>query len=205
MKAARGVYALLVTMGLPILAQASESAAGPITNWWHWGNKVSPPFAFALINFALFLVVMHFTVGKRLRAHFRAQHEQIASAVDHASSRMAQATATLADVQEKMRLLPQLRLDLEAEMQAQMKNQGEQMSRETQRQLERLRAESQRVIELERMKWQSSIRHELAQRIVGQVEATLKAQMQPADQERLAAQASLSVSGAVPESRGASS
>ncbi len=84
---------------------------GPvIENWWSWDYGPghvhhSPPFGFALINFAVFLLILARLFGGNFRDFLRTRHMDVRRALDRAREAQQHAEKYLKQIEERTRNL----------------------------------------------------------------------------------------------------
>ena len=166
-------------------------------NWFSWdytaGPKQSlehrhmpPPFAFALLNFAVFAFILYKLAANPLKDFVRTRHVTIKKDLDEAAELHREAEARLRDYETRLAgldaeiaaLLAQVRAEAEAEKNrivAGAKAQAERLAQE---------AESQIAAELERVR--RELKHEVVKAAVAAAEEAIKAKSTAADQGRLA-------------------
>jgi F-type H+-transporting ATPase subunit b len=113
-------------------AEHGGEPAGPvIENWWSWDygpgkSHHHPPFGFALLNFAIFLLLMNKLFGKSFRDFLQNRHSDVRRAIDRAREVQQQAEQQLQQIEDRARnqeaeiaeLLASFRKQAEAERQA---------------------------------------------------------------------------------------
>lgn len=111
-----------------------------IENWWSWDYGPGkphhhPPFGFALINFAVFLLIMARLFGKSFSDFLRTRHTDVRRAIDRAREAQEHAEKHLRQIEERTR-------SLEAEIAEMLANFRRQAEAERQTIVQRAEAEA---------------------------------------------------------------
>ena len=119
--------------------------AGPvIENWWSWDygpgkTHHHPPFGFALINFAVFLLILNKLAGKSFKEFLANRHLEVRKALDRARELEKQAQDQLAEYEKKSQAMT-------AEVDALLKSMKEQAQIERQKIIAKAEAEAEKLL-----------------------------------------------------------
>jgi ATP synthase F0 subunit b len=205
------VVAALVSLigGAPALAQeepggraeakeAAEHEAEPtgIVNWFSWDYGPTakdpthkhwpPPFFYALVNFAVFALIMGRLAWKPLKAFVKERHDDIARNLADSAKLRGEAEAQLKQYQAKIagidgeieQLLKQIREEAERDK-ARIIAAAEEQAR-------RLKQEAQQQIEAEIDRARRELRKNVIEAAVAAADTTLRQAVGPDDQRQMA-------------------
>jgi F-type H+-transporting ATPase subunit b len=108
----------IATAPLPPFESPESSAHGAghegplIENWWSWDygpgpghTHRNPPFGFALINFAVFLLILSRLFGQSFRDFLRERHGEVRRAIDRAEEAQHHAEKHLKQIEDRAKSL----------------------------------------------------------------------------------------------------
>jgi|GEM_PF-3228147 len=170
-----------------------EEAA--ITNWWSWdygpGAKEAehkhypPPFGFALINFAIFLVIMGRLLFRPLGNMARDRHTRIRTDLDAASKLRAEAEAKLKEFEARTANVDQEVQSIVAQIEKEAAAEKVRIIAAAEAEAVRLKADAEKQITTELARIKAEIRAEVVDRVVAAAEEILKKQLTADDQGKL--------------------
>lgn len=177
-------------------ADVNESEAQGIVNWWSWDygpNAKNPahrdwpaPFGFALINFAVFLMVMRPLAWKPLKAFVRQRHEGIAKNLDEAAALRAQAEATLKQYEAKIAGLDREIETLLATIRKEAEKEKARIMALAEADAKRLKLEAERQIAAEIDAARRELRRGVIEAAVAAADATVRQHIGADDQRKMA-------------------
>ncbi len=160
---------------------------GPvIENWWSWKNREeTPPFGFALINFAIFLIILHQTAGKQLRLFLRNRHEEMRTKMEEAQREKNLAQASLVAYKTQLTELPTKRQELFAQMQKEAQAEEQRLRDLTKRQVERLQKDANLTILQVTKNAIFQLKQASAEAAVDLAKNLIRRSIKPADEQKL--------------------
>ncbi len=145
-------------------AVASEAGAHDLP----WGN-----FAFRIVNFVLFIGVIAYFFGGKIKGFFKGRSQQIADEISTLEERKAQAAAALAQVEERIRNLEQERKAILDEYRAQGETAKAAIIAKAEQAAVRLQEQAKRTAQNEIAQAVETIRAEMAEKIAQAAERML--------------------------------
>ncbi len=208
--------ALALMLALPVAAVAEEGAeheeAAACTtassdeqcanywehhvNWWSWDYKepvkdashrhMPAPFGFALINFAVFALIMYRLAAKPLRDFVRTRHVTIKKDLDEAAAAKAAATAKLKEYEAKIAGLEDEVAKLVAQVKREAEEEKQRLIAQAAEQAKRLRAEAEAQMRAEVQRIERALRREAVESALATAEQVLREKLSGDDQKKIA-------------------
>lgn len=180
----KGLRKLLVILGVVLLATGVAQAAGGEAasgeSHYDWTN-----FGFRLANLAIFIAIIYFAAGKKLKAFFGGRRTGIEQELDDLETRKTDAKKQLSDVEQRIADLENERKAILAEYQAQGEAQKAAIIRKAEDSARQIVAQARKSAENEVKYAKDAMRDELADMIVAATETMLKERLTNKEQEKL--------------------
>jgi F-type H+-transporting ATPase subunit b len=178
-------------------------------NWWSWDYKggseqspehrhMPPPFAFALINFAVFAAIMYKLAAKPLQDFVRTRHLTIRKNIDEAAVLHREAEAKLREYEGKIASLDREIETLLAQVRAEAEAEKARIVEGAARQAERLKAEAEAQIRNELERVRRELKVEAVNAAVAAAQAAIGEKAGAEDQARLVERFVAEMEGARP-------
>jgi F-type H+-transporting ATPase subunit b len=166
-------------------------------NWWSWDYKVSPaqdrehrhmppPFGFALINFAVFAMIMYRLAAQPLITYVRTRHITIKGDLEEAAELKAEAQARLTEYEQRIAGLDQEVAELIAQVRAEAEAEKARLIEQAAEQAKRLAADAKAQIASELERTRAALRREAVEAALATAESVLREKLSTDDQKRLA-------------------
>jgi F-type H+-transporting ATPase subunit b len=166
-------------------------------NWWSWDYKAGPtqqaehrhmppPFGFALINFAVFAMIMYRLAARPLREFVRTRHLTIKNDLDEAAKLKAEADAKLGEYQKRIAGIDKEVQDLIAQVRAEAEAEKQRLVAQAAEHAKRLAAEAEAQIKTEIARARAQLRREAVEAAMATAEGVLREKLSTEDQKRLA-------------------
>jgi F-type H+-transporting ATPase subunit b len=157
-------------------------AADGSTPWWNYPGLELWKF----FNLLVFIVIMRFLLGRRLREALRSRSETIKRELQKAREEREQALAKLAEVESRFSRLDEEVAIIKAKSKAEAEAERERLSLATEKEIARIREQAAREIESVAKAAKHELRRFAAQESVRLAESILQQEIKPEDDVRLA-------------------
>ena len=148
-------------------------------------RHMPPPFAFALINFAIFAFIMWKLAARPLADFVRTRHTTIRKDLDEAQALHKEAEARLAEYQQKIAGLDREIDTLLAQVKQEAEGEKARIIAEAERQAVALKAEAEAQIQVELRRMQAALKSEAVNAAIAAAEQLLATRTTSEDQVRL--------------------
>lgn len=176
-----------------------EAAPPPPINWYHWhkgknihggplkpGEEPMPPgYLFALLNFAVFLVLLVKFAGPKTVAYLRSRHDLVRNQLEEAARLRREAEDKLAQYEKRIASVDAEVASLMAEIRAESEAEREQILAQAKAQAKALETEAARRVDSEIARARLLLEQEVLTAAVAAAEKVLRERTEPADQARL--------------------
>ncbi len=166
---------------------AGEHEEGPRpVNWTDFSNKDQPPYAAALINFAI-LMFIYFYYGKApIAAALKARREGVSKQIEEAQKIKREAEARSKQYASKLEDLDQDLESAKAALVAAGAGEKARIVREAEEKAARMEKDAEFLLEQERKQLRQELQREAVAAALAAAEEMLRTKMTVADQERIA-------------------
>ena len=183
-KQGKMLFAALFLLGLALLGAADvlaaeEESAGGYNKWMN--------FFWRVLNFIIFFGILWHFAGKIVKNFFRGRRQGIQDTLDNLDVRREDAKKRLSEVEAHIARLDEERKAILDESRAQAEALKQSIIEEARRQAERIVAEARVTAESEGRTILSQVRSTMADEIVDAAEKLLRANLGPADHDKLIA------------------
>lgn len=182
-KPALAALPLLFLLTHPTLGHASSGDI-PHLNWWTW-DAHAPPVGWLIVDFVVFVAVLGRILRQPVALALRARHERIKSAIATSDTRIAEARATIAEVENKVARAQEESEQLMGEAVREADVLKTQILRSATTMAERLKEDAARSAEQQGLGLLNQMRLQLVHTVVDDAERLLRHQITHDDQARL--------------------
>ena len=176
-----------------------EAAPPPPINWYHWhkgkninggpmkpGDEPMPPgYLFALLNFAVFLVLLVKFAGPKTVAYLRSRHDLVRNQLEEAARLRREAEDKLDEYDRRIAGVDAEVATLMAEIRAESEAEREQILSQAKAQAKALETEAARRVDSEIARARLLLEQEVLTAAVAAAEKVLRERTEPGDQSRL--------------------
>ena len=166
-------------------------------NWWSWDYKegpaqekehrhMPPPFGFALINFAVFALIMYRLAARPLREFVKTRHLTIKNDLEEAAKLKAAAQEKLHEYEQRIAGIDKEIADLVAQVRAEAEAEKQRIVAQAAEQAKRLAADAEAQIKTELSRARARLRKEAVEAAVATAESLLREKLSADDQKKLA-------------------
>lgn len=165
-------------------------------NWWSWDYRapvkdpshrhMPPPFGFALINFAVFGLIMYRLAARPLRDFVRTRHTTIKRDLDEAAAAKAAASAKLREYEAKIAGIEDEVARLVAQVKREAEEEKQRLIAQAAEQAKRLREDAEAQVRAEVRRIERALKREAVESALATAEKVLREKLSGDDQKKLA-------------------
>lgn len=162
------------------LEEAGKAGVRPVL----WG----PPFAAALLNFAILAFLLVRLAKKPLSDMLGKRHDDIKKGLEESRKRFEEAQSRLAEYEQKLKSMEETRRSIEAQYEEQAKREVERTRQEAEKQIAKIRSDAEREIQTAIVYAEKALRREAAEAAISAAESILAREIGADDRRRLTEQ-----------------